>query len=416
MPTDPKLAPFPAPRRPAALSSEANRPSRRALTLAAGVAGGIALVIVVVGVAGRMLHASRTAAWTDTQSVPAVSVVSPSYESDSQGLVLPGSLQAYYNAPIYSRVSGYVRAWNQDIGARVKTGQLLATIDTPELDQQIIQARANLVSAEAERDLAATTAQRWTRLLSQDAVSKQETDEKTGDLAVKTARVNAVKADLGRLQAFKAFARIVAPFDGVVTARKTDIGALVNAGSSASTTTELFDVAKVDQLRLYVSVPQNQSARLKAGVPATLSVPEYPGRSFPATVITTANAVSDRTGTLLVELLVNNTTGALKAGDYAEVRFQTADVNPQTLVLPSSALLFRKTGMVAAVVGEDDHVHLRPVTVGRDLGAVIEVDTGVRPEDRVINNPPDSLADGQLVRVVRPDTAPARRPAPGQAD
>jgi multidrug efflux pump subunit AcrA (membrane-fusion protein) len=305
-----------------------------------------------------------------------VSLISPTRETGEQALTLPGNLQAFYNAAIYSRVSGYVHAWYPDIGAKVKSGQLLATIDTPELDQQLIQARANLASAEADRDLARTT-------------------------------------DVDRYLAFKAFSRIVAPFAGVVTARKTDIGALVNAGSSASTTGELFDVAKVDRLRLYVSVPQSESARLEPGAAARLTVPEYPGRSFPATLVTTANAVSDRTGTLLVELLVDNSDGSLKAGDYAEVKFDAPAVASGALLVPSSALLFRKTGMEAAVVGADDLVHLRPVKVGRDLGSSIEVNAGLTTADRVVNNPPDSLAEGQLVRVVRPAAAVGRAGAGG---
>jgi RND family efflux transporter MFP subunit len=372
-------------------------------------AGAIALllaaIIVVVGLFSRASEAARTKAWTNAQAIPVVSLISPTPETGEQALVLPGNLQAFYNAPIYSRVSGYVHAWYQDIGAKVRAGQLLATIDTPELDQQLIQARANLASAEADRDLARTTAQRWVKLLAQDAVSRQETDEKTGDLAVKTARVNSAKADVDRYLAFKAFSRIVAPFSGVVTARKTDIGALVNAGSTASTTAELFDVAKVDQLRLYVSVPQSESARLEPGAAASLTVPEYPGRSFPARLVTTANAVSDRTGTLLVELLVDNAGGALKAGDYAQVKFDAPAAASGVLLVPSSALLFRKTGMEAAVVGPDDHVRLRPVKVGRDLGSSIEVNAGLTTADRVVDNPPDSLAEGQLVRVIQPAAA-----------
>jgi multidrug efflux system membrane fusion protein len=385
----------------------ARRPSRRSLIVAAGVAIGLAAVIVVIGLFGRAREATRTEAWTNTQSIPVVSLVSPTPRAGGETLVLPGNLQAYYNAPIYSRVSGYVHAWYQDIGARVRAGQLLATIDTPELDQQLIQARANLASAQADMQLAGTTEQRWVKLLAQDAVSKQETDEKTGDLAVKTARVNSARADVDRLLALKGFSRIVAPFDGVVTARRTDVGALINAGSGASTTTELFDVAKVDQLRLYVSVPQSDSALMRTGVTATLSVPEFPGRTFPATLTTTANAVSDRTGTLLVELLVNNAGQVLKAGDYAEVKFNTSSAAAtSTLLVPSSALLFRKSGMEAAVVGDKETVHLRPVKVGRDLGGVIEVIAGLSPSDRVVDNPPDSLAEGQLVRVVHP--VPAR--------
>jgi RND family efflux transporter MFP subunit len=406
---DPDIALDPAARRGAAIPP-APRPSRRTLVIAAAVAGALAVVVVAAGLIARAHDAGRTRRWTDLQSIPVVALVSPTTEARGQALVLPGNLQAFYNAPIYSRVSGYVRAWDKDIGARVTAGETLAVIDTPELDQQLIQARANLESAQADMRLARTTADRWVRLLAQDAVSKQETDEKTGDLAVKAAHVNSARAEVDRLLALKGFARIVAPFDGVVTARKTDIGALINAGSGASATTELFDVAKVDRLRLYVNVPQSESAGLRPGLAASLTVPERPGQSFPATLATTADAVSDRSGTLLVELMVDNADGRLKAGDYAEVRFDTAGLPASgTLLVPSSALLFRKTGMEAAVVGDDDHVRLRPVKVGRDLGSSIEIQGGLTLADRIVDNPPDSLADGQLVRVLRPK-APPRGP------
>jgi RND family efflux transporter MFP subunit len=389
------------------ISAPAVRRSHRGLLIAGAVALGVAVIVVITGLNGRAHETSQTKTWTTAEAIPAVTVVSPMPEAGAQSLVLPGNLQAFYNAPIYSRVSGYVHTWLADIGAQVKTGQLLATIETPELDQQLIQARADLESAKANMQLAATTAQRWTRLLGQDAVSKQEAEEKTGDLAAKTAQVNAAKANVDRLLAMKAFSRIVAPFDGVVTARKTDIGALVNAGAGATTNSELFDVAKVDRLRLYVRVPQGDSARLHPGVTATMTVPEYPGRTFPAKLVTTANSVSDSSGTLLVELMVDNAADALKAGDYAQVKFDfpgaPSGSAAGTLRLPSSALLFRKSGMEAAIIEHGDRIRLQHVTVGRDLGTSIEVTSGLTPSDQVVNNPPDSLANGELVRVIQPD-------------
>ena len=366
----------------------------------------IAALVVVTGVLSRMHDTSQTKSWTTAQEVPVVTTISPTPETGARSLVLPGTLQAFYNAQIYSRVSGYVHGWYDDIGARVKAGQLLATIDTPELDQQLVQARADLVSAEANMQLASTTAKRWSNLLAQDAVSKQESDEKSGDFKVKSALVNAAKANVDRLLALKSFARIVAPFDGVVTARRTDIGALVNAGAGAAPNSELFDVAEVDKLRLYVRVPQSYSARIKPGAAATLTVPEFPGKTFKATLTSTANAVSDNSGTLLVELAVANPGEVLKAGDYAEVTFDLPNSDQGgggMLRVPSSALLFLKSGLQAAVVGPDNHVHLKPVTVGRDLGSVIEVSSGLSPSDRVINNPPDSISNGELVRVIQPD-------------
>jgi RND family efflux transporter MFP subunit len=377
--------------------------SHRGLALAGIALACVAGLVVVTGLISRAHDTSKTKTWTSAQAVPNVSVITPTVETGAAALILPGNLQAFYNAPIYSRVSGYVRAWCVDIGARVKSGQLLASIDTPELDQQLIQARADLESAQANKDLAGVTAQRWRRLLTQDAVSKQEADEKTGDFAAKTAQVDAAKANVDRLIALKSFARIVAPFDGVVTARKTDIGALVNAGAGATTNSELFDVAKIETLRLYVRVPQSDSARLRPGTTATMTVPEYPGRTFPATLTTTSKSVSDASGTVLVELMVDNKNEALQSGDYAQVKFDlpgTTSKVAQSLRLPSSALLFRNTGMEAAVVGSDDRVHMHHVTVARDLGTFMEIASGIDARDEVINNPSDSIADGQKVHVV----------------
>ncbi|HWE99070.1 MAG TPA: efflux RND transporter periplasmic adaptor subunit [Caulobacteraceae bacterium] len=394
-----------APGGPARAASAPVRRSRRGLIIAGVAAGVLALLVVASGLLSRAHDAAQLKTWTRAQAIPAVSTISASADAGGRALVLPGNLQAFYNAPIYSRVSGYVHRWRQDIGAHVHSGELLATIETPELDQQIEQARADIASAQANVQLAATTAQRWSKLLSQDAVSKQETDEKLGDLAVKTAQLNSAKANLGRLLAMKGFARITAPFDGVITARKTDIGALVNAGASATANSELFDVAKIDKLRLYVHVPQNQSAQIRPGETVTLTVPEYPGRTFPAVLSATSNAVSDSSGTLLVELLVANADEALKAGDYAQVAFQLpGGAGASTLLLPTSAVLFRNKGTEVAVVGPDSRARMRSVTIGRDLGESVEITSGISQSDTVIDNPPDSILDGELVRV----TASAR--------
>jgi multidrug efflux system membrane fusion protein len=385
---------------------------RKNLPIVGAVAVCIAAIVVVMGIASRMHATSLVKGWTSTVAIPVVAIVNPTQQPATQSLALPGQLQALYNAPIYSRVSGYVQAWYDDIGARVRAGQLLATIETPELDQQLVQARADLVVAQANMQLANITAQRWSRLLTQDAVSKQESDEKTGDLAAKTALVQAAKANVDRLVALKSFSRIVAPFDGVVTARKTDIGALVNAGAGANTSSELFDVAKVNQLRLYVQVPQTDSAHIRPGITATLTVPEYPGRTFTATLSTTANSVSDKSGTLLVELMVDNADGMLKAGDYAQVLFEfpaEGAGGANTVLAPASALLFRNKDMEAAVVDNTNHVHIRHVTIGRDLGTAMEVTSGLSLSDRVVNNPPDSIADGELVRVLSPDAGQPRK-------
>ena len=251
--------------------------SRRGLLIAGACALVLAGVVVVSAIASRSHKVAQTQSWTTSEAIPALSVVQPTVNAGARSLSLPGQLQAFY-----SRVSGYVQAWYDDIGARVKKGQLLAVIDTPETDQQIIQARADLATAQANMNLASTTAQRWSRLLKQDAVSAQESEEKAGDFVAKTAQVQAARAALDRYLALKGFSRITAPFDGVITARRIDIGALVNAGAGATPNSELFDVAKVDHLRLYVRVPQVDSAEIKPGVTASLSVPERPGRSFPA--------------------------------------------------------------------------------------------------------------------------------------
>jgi RND family efflux transporter MFP subunit len=370
----------------------------------------VAILLVISGVVSRLSAAHQTRVWTKSQAIPVVSLVKPEPESAGQDLVLPGTLNAFFNAPIYARVPGYLKTWYHDIGARVTRGELLATIDTPDLDQQLVQARADLSTAEANMKLAQITAKRWTSLLKQDAVSAQETDEKNGDLAAKTAQVNAAQANVGRLLALKAFSRITAPFNGVITARKTDIGYLINAGAGATTGSELFDVAEVDKLRLYVSVPQVYAARIKPGVKATLTVPEFPARTFTANLVTTSNAVSDKTGSVLVELMVDNADGVLTAGDYAQVKFDMPGEfvsGGATVRLPSSVLIFRDKGPEIAVLGANDRVQLKQVKVARDLGATIEIASGLQPTDQVIDSPPDSITNGELVRLAPPaSTAP----------
>ena len=412
MPTDD--ASHPRPR----VAPDAPRPSRRALTIAGLIAIGLAVVIVILGVAGRASQSGQIKSWTTAQAIPVVSIVTPTGGAADRVLVFPGTIQAYYSASIFARVPGYLHAWYTDIGAHVKAGQLLATIDTPELDAELIQAKANLATAVANRNLAEITARRWAGLLKEDAVSRQEADEKTGAFEATTAQVNAAKANVDRLQAMKAFARIVAPFNGIVTARRTDVGALINAGAGATTATELFDVAQVQPLRLYVNVPQADSAGIRPGISASLTVPEYPGQVFPAKLATTSEAVSASSGTVLVELLVDNSQGLLKVGDYAQVKFVVPprpDIQQgAVLQVPSSALLFRKTGTQLALLGPGERVRVVRVTVGRDLGQTIEITSGLQANDRVIDNPPDSIADGELVRIG--GTAPARKATGANAE
>ncbi len=360
--------------------------------------GGAALaaVLVAVGLASRGMAHQQQTAWTQTQAIPTVDVIRPALGSAAETLVLPGNVQAFNDDHLHARVSGYLKRWTQDIGAQVKAGEVLAEIDTPDLDQQLAQAKAQLATAQAGQNLAAITARRWSGLLQQDAVSKQETDEKTGDLEAKMSVTAAARAEVQRLEALEAFKHIVAPFDGVVTARNIDIGDLVTAGDANSPS--LFTVSDVHQLRIYVRVPQSYAAAIKPGETASLTVPDYPGRVFHAVLATTADAVSDQSGSLLVELHADNADGALKPGDYAQVTFDLPRA-AGTVQAPASALMFRHSGMVAAVVGPDDHVILKPVTLGRDFGQTVEITSGLNPGDALIDNPPDSLRQGDLVRV-----------------
>lgn len=362
---------------------------------------GIVAVVAAVGIvaAGALVrrgdtHEAQT--WSDARSIPAVHLVAVKGSSASDALTLPGTMQAWNAAKLYARVGGYVSAWYNDIGAVVGAGTPLGKIDTPELDQQIVSARAALVSAQAHASLARSTAARWNDLLTDNSVSKQEADEKNGDLAVRNAAVQAARADLGRLLAQKAFSTVRAPFAGTVTARNADIGDLVGPGASVQQ--PMFAVADTRKIRIYVSVPQNYSAGMTPGLSATLTTPDYPSRSFSAHVIGNSGAINQQTGTFQVQLIADNADGALKPGGYAQVRF---DVRGQggTVQIPSSALIFRAHGTQIATVGADHHIHLRPITVGRDLGQTVEVTAGLSTGQKIVDNPPDSLADGELVRV-----------------
>ena len=290
-----------------------------------------------------------------------------------------------------------MKEWYKDIGAIVHRGDVLADIDTPELDQQIEQVKADLANAEAAQKLSETTAARWSSLLAVDAVSKQEAEEKAGDLAVKSAQVNAAKANVDRLQSMKTFARITAPFDGVVTERTIDVGALVNAGSG-SVGSPLFTVSDMHKIRVYVQVPQNYSAQIHDRMSAELSLPEYPGETFSARLVSTSNAISDQSNTLLVQLEADNANGKLKPGEYAQVSLQLP-AGGGMLRIPSSALMFRGDGLRVATVGKDNRVVMKPIQIANDLGPQVEVNSGLDASDEVIDNPPDSLAAGDAVRI-----------------
>jgi RND family efflux transporter MFP subunit len=376
------------------------------------IALAIALVIVAVGVGSRMLGESSLAEKTDREATPTVAVVKPEQGTADQTLALPGDIQAFFEAPIYARVSGYLKSWNEDIGAHVKGGQLLAEIDTPDLDQQLNQAKADLAVAQSNEDLAALTSKRWQVLVKKDAVSQQDADEKAGDAQAKQAAVVAAQANVQRLMALETFKRIVSPFDGVVTARETDVGALINAGSGAGP--ELFRVADIHEMRIYVRVPQALSGNLAPGQVAELHLPQYPNRTFQAEVATTSHAINQASRTLLVELRAGNPQGELEPGTFAEVHFKLPP-NPGVLRLPTSALLFREDGLKVATVGADNTVELKPVTIGRDLGTEVEIVSGLSASDRVINSPSDSIGEGEKVAIAAGEAPPAlaSRGAPG---
>jgi RND family efflux transporter MFP subunit len=358
----------------------------------------VVLVIIVVayGLGSRAAESSRLHDLTEAQAVPTVALVTPSNVEDHEGLELPGRLEAFIRAPIYARVPGYLKSWKYDIGAKVKAGDVLAEIDTPDLDQMLAQARADLNVAQANAKLAQITAQRWQSLADTDAVAKQDVDQRTFTWNASIAQVRAAQANLDRLLAEVSFKRLIAPFDGIVTARDTDIGALINVGAAGGA--ELFVVSETSKLRVYVNVPQNYVPSVPAGTQATIRVPEHPEKSYSGTVESSAQAVTPSTGTTLMQLIVDNAAGEMMPGDYASIHLQIA-AHTQLLSLPSSAVIFDAKGLSVATVDSDNHVRLKPVTIGRDLGAVIEIATGLSAQDRVIQNPPDGISTGATVRV-----------------
>lgn len=362
------------------------------------IAAVAAIAVVGIGIGTRVHSQAQLATWTHDQSTPTVNVIHAKPSAATTALTLPATLQALQSAPIYARTSGYIRKWFVDIGDPVRPGQLLAVIDAPEVDQQLAAARADLQTARANQQLAATTATRWQTMLGKDAVSKQETDEKVGDLAAKSAVTNAARANVGRLQYQQGFTRLTAPFAGVVTTRSTDIGALVTAGSAASV--PLFTVADVSKIRAFVKVPQAYSAQVHPGMEIQLSLPEYPGRAFKAVMTRSAGAVDTSSGTVLVELLADNGDRALKPGAYSQATFPIGGAG-STVELPASAMIIGKNGTQVAVLDAGGKVQLKTVTIGRDLGDRVQISAGLTPADQVIDNPPDSIQSGDKVQVAR---------------
>jgi RND family efflux transporter MFP subunit len=359
----------------------------------------VAALVVVVRLFSGVRADEGVRARTLAQTEPTVSLVVAKADTAPSTLTLPAQLQAFDSAGIHSRVSGYLKDWKVDIGATVKQGQLLAEVDTPDLDQQLIQARADLATAKANEALSETTAARWKNLLAKDAVSQQEYDEKAGDLAAKISVVNASAANVGRLVATSAFKRIVAPFDGVVTTRSTDIGQLISAGNPAEA--PLFTVAQVDTLRVYVQVPQSYVAQIHRGMTARLIAPERPSEIFIATVTTDAQAISAQTGTLLVQMQIDNKAHKLKAGGYVQASLDLPS-SAKVARIPATALINDQHGVHVATLGPDGKVVMKPVTVARDLGQTLDIAAGVVPGERVIDSPPDDLNAGDAVHVAGP--------------
>src|SRR2546421_5367478 len=363
----------------------------------------IALIVVatllVSGIWSRVKARNTLNQETARAALPSVSVVSPKQTAPAEEIILPGNVEPYISSPIYSRTNGYLKKWYVDIGARVKQGQLLAVIDTPEVDQQLQQSLSNLNTAKANLALAQITRNRYQSLLQSNAVSQQDVDNAVGTYNANEAIVQANQANVKQLQALQSFEKVYAPFDGIVTARNTDIGDLINSGSGGGTKTDLFHIAQPGKLRVYVNVPQEYSQGIKGGMTADLSLAEFPDRKFQGKLVRTASAINVTTRPLLVEIEVDNFSGTLLTGSYAEVHLKIP-TQASTLLLPVNALLFRTEGLRVGVV-KHGKVVLTAVTPGRDFGNQIEVVSGLKPDDQVIINPPDSIVSGQQVQVVQ---------------
>ena len=361
------------------------------------------IILVVLGAFTLFQRRSQYQALakeTETLAVPTVAVIHPTTEPSEEGLVLPGSMQAYVESPIYARTNGYLKKWYRDIGSRVRKGELLADIDTPEVDQQLLQARADLETSQANANLSHITATRYGDLIKTDSVSKQEVDNAAGDLAAKQAGVASSQANVHRLSELESFKHIYAPFSGVITRRNVDIGTLINAGNGGATQ-QLFSLAQTDPIRVYVNVPESAAPSIHAGLPAHLDLTQFPGRKFLGKVVRTAEAIDPVSRTLLTEVDVPNKTGELLPGGYAQVHLDV-QITGDRLQVPVNALLFRSEGLRAVVVDSDHKLHLQALTIGRDYGVSLEVLQGLRGADWIVLNPADSLEEGQHVNVKEP--------------
>jgi len=370
--------------------------SRRKLGIIGLLASVVLVAVVITGIRAREQSDEKLKEWTDDQAVPTVAVTLPDAKVINPTIDLPGRLEAYYRAPIFARVQGYLKSWSADIGARVKAGQVIAQIEAPDLDQQLMQAKADLASAEASAKLSAATLARRKTLIASNFVSMQEIDERTADLSNKDGTVKADQANVERLEALSAYKKITAPFDGIVTARDTDVGALINAGGGSGPA--MFVISDISKLRVYVNVPQNYVPQIKIGAKAVITVPEYPNRTFQATVEASAQAVDVASGTTRMQLGLTNSGGELMPGGYANVRL-SLQRNSVPLSIPASALIFNHSGLRVATVDAGDKIQFKTVKIARDLGRTIELASGLSPEDRVVVTPPDGIADGDQVRI-----------------
>lgn len=385
-----------------------NKPDRPIALIALGC---LAAALLALGIAPRLRASTELTRQARAQTALTVSLVEPKPAPASQELLLPGAVTPYIDASIYARTSGYIVRWNTDIGTKVKAGQTLAIIETPELDAQLSQARADEATARANYAYAKSTADRWQQMLKTQSVSQQEADTKTADMQAKKAMLDAARANVARLTELVSYEKVVAPFDGTITARNIDIGSLVTAGgtpgvSAPANGTALFRMAQTATLRVFVDVPQDDAAMIDMRTPVYLTTQQYPGKHFPAKVARTTNSIDPSSRTLRVEVDVDNPDGALLPGAYAQAHLDLVAAHP-ALELPVSALLFRPNGVTVAVAGRDGRAHLKTVTIGRDFGTYVEVATGLAPTDRVIDNPGDAIGEGQAIRMAATPAAHA---------
>jgi len=385
------------------------KPKRSGLFTVFFAAIGILIVLGAILILQRRAQYQALANDTELAAVPTVAVIHPDVESGDEDLVLPGTLQAYVESPIYARTNGYLKKWYYDIGSSVKKGDLLADIDTPEVDQQLSQSRADLNTAQANAQLSDITAARYSELLKTDGVSKQEVDNALGDLAAKRATVQSAEANMRRLEDLESFKRIYAPFSGVLTQRNVDIGTLINAGNGG-TSQQLFYLAQTDPIRVYVNVPEAYAPAIHPGIGAYLELTQFPGQKFQGKVVRSANAIDLATRTLLTEVDVPNASGLLLPGGYAQVHLNVK-VKGERLQVPVNSLLFRSEGLRAVVVDANHHAHLQTLTIGRDYGVTLEVLNGLKASDWIVLNPPDSLNDGEQVHVKEVANPMAQPPA-----